>query len=74
MFAQNTTSVYLSWDTQLACQIWTENNNGKRYDDQEIDNSECLKVCTESNVIFELHNLPNSVNVTWNMSGGVTTY
>ncbi|MBS4039333.1 MAG: PKD domain-containing protein [Flavobacteriales bacterium] len=70
MFAQNTTSVYLSWDTQLACQIWTENNNGKRYDDQEIDNSECLKVCTESNVIFELHNLPNSVNVTWNMSGG----
>ena len=71
LVAQNpNVGVYLSWDKEAACQVWTEDEDDKRYNDLDFDDSDCLRVCANSQVVFEIHNLDTSVTVNWNIDGG----
>lgn len=64
--------VYLSWDKQFGCQVWeTEINEDLHIPIENIEESECLKVCENSEVVFELHNLPETVtDLIWIVNGG----
>lgn len=68
--AQNNTGVYLSWDKEFACQIWTDPDQNRKYL-EDIEPANCMRVCKGSEVVFELHQLPSNVVVTWYASGGV---
>lgn len=59
--------ISLSWDKEVGCQ---ENIRINKWDIEDIEDTECIRVCEYSLVTYTINNLPTGSTTTWNVSGG----
>ena len=59
--------ITLSWDKEVGCQI---NIRIDKLDFEDIEDSECIRVCQSSTVTYTLDNLPSGTSVLWSANGG----
>ncbi|MBP6459714.1 MAG: T9SS type A sorting domain-containing protein [Crocinitomicaceae bacterium] len=74
VFFGQTTSLSLSWDKEVGCQILS-NEGGHDPKDQilisDIGASQCIRVCENTIVKYTLSNVPPGSTTTWNATGGI---
>ncbi|WP_084626025.1 T9SS type A sorting domain-containing protein [Flavobacterium soli] len=67
--AQTPPGVGLFWDSQVGCQIGIPDDKRFKFL-EDIEESECLRVCDLSEVNYELFYLPAGATTTWSVVGG----
>ena len=61
-------AITLTWNKESGCQIYKE---GERKDlIEDIEQTECVRVCERSTVIYSLSNVNSSWTTVWNVTGG----
>ncbi|WP_026979230.1 PKD domain-containing protein [Flavobacterium tegetincola] len=67
--AQPPPGIALFWDKQVGCQIGGVDD--KRFVFfEDIQDSECIRVCDQTVVNYDLENLPGGATTTWTVAGG----
>lgn len=61
--------IALFWDSQVGCQVGMEDDKRTKFL-EDIEESDCLRVCDQSQVNYQLFYLPTGAVVTWNVAGG----
>jgi hypothetical protein len=70
LFAQD--GFTLSWDSEVGCLTFDENRE-KEIPLEDIEGGECIKVCEDSEVMFELifdEETQDIENISWSIEGG----
>jgi hypothetical protein len=70
--AQTQPGILLSWDNAVGCQTYEYEKERKLYI-ENIEDSECVRVCQYSYVKYTLSNLPPGATTTWSAVGGVVS-
>jgi hypothetical protein len=67
-FSQSPSGVFITWDKQVGCQTFVEGDH-KVYL-ENIEDSNCIKVCAYSSVNYTITGLPIGATTVWNANGG----
>ena len=67
--AQTQPGIILSWDNAVGCQTYETEKEREVYI-ENIEDSECLRVCQYSYVKYTLSNLPSGATTVWSAVGG----
>ncbi|HTO37664.1 MAG TPA: PKD domain-containing protein, partial [Brumimicrobium sp.] len=74
VLAQAPPGISISWDKEVGCQTYELNRDkeGSVFI-ENIEPSDCIRVCENSDVIYTLANIPPTATIVWNVVGGTTT-
>ena len=70
--AQTQPGIVLSWDNAVGCQTYETEKEREVYI-ENIEDSECLRVCQYSYVKYTLSNLPAGATTVWSAVGGTVS-
>ena len=74
VLAQAPPGIFISWDKEVGCQTYEldRDKEGSVFI-ENIEPSDCIRVCENSDVTYTLANIPPTATIVWNVVGGTTT-
>lgn len=71
-YSQTSGGLAITWDKEVGCQTYGYDKE-KRIYIEDIEESECIRVCEQSAVSYTLLNLPAGATTAWYVGGGSVT-